>query len=287
MNSGWARWPCCLSKCPLKHDFLDIYLTAFSESVISQIQKLWEWSFVSKCSKFELDFKNALKNSKKPFCFWDIWIWIGIVKLSLLRTRYFLSAGNLLTGSPKIFHVNKRECWACWPCCLPKGLLKQDFLDTYLTGLWESVISEIQKLFESFFFFKYSKFNLDLKNAAKSWQKLFCFSDNCIWIGIVKMSLFRTGYFSSVANVLTRYPQIWYVNKGDFFEKNFLASDQWVWYSCYDIAVACLGTSTILLVEASSETWLFRDLSDSDFEVCNFQNTKSMRVIFRFKMSKT
>ena len=138
-----------------------------------------------------------------------------------------------------------------------------------------------------FFFFKYSKFNLDLKNAAKSWQKLFCFSDNCIWIGIVKMSLFRTGYFSSVANVLTRYPQIWYVNKGDFFEKNFLASDQRVWYSCYDIAVACLGTSTILLVEASSETWIFRDLSDSDFEVCNFQNTKSMRVIFRFKMSKT
>ena len=40
------------------------------------------------------------------------------------------------------------------------------------------------------------------------------------------MSLFRIGYFSSVANVLTRYPQIWYVNKGDLFEKNFLASDQ-------------------------------------------------------------
>ena len=47
----------------------------------------------------------------------------------------------------------------------------------------------------------------------------------------------------------------------------------------------CLGTFNILLVEASSETVLFRHLSDYDFGVRNLQNAKSMRVIF-FKCLK-
>ena len=33
-NSAWPRLPCCLWKCPLKQDFLDAYLTTFSQSVI-------------------------------------------------------------------------------------------------------------------------------------------------------------------------------------------------------------------------------------------------------------
>ena len=32
--------PCCLLKGPLKHDFLDIYLTTISESVTSKIHQL-------------------------------------------------------------------------------------------------------------------------------------------------------------------------------------------------------------------------------------------------------
>ena len=39
-NSAWARLPCCLTKDPLKRAVLDIYLTTFSESVISDIQNL-------------------------------------------------------------------------------------------------------------------------------------------------------------------------------------------------------------------------------------------------------
>ena len=112
------------------------------------------------------------------------------------------------------------------PCCLLKGPVKRDFLDIYLTTFSESVISKIQNLGGSSFFKKYLKFNLDFKNAAKNSEKVFCFWDNCIWIGIVKLSLLRTGYFSSVANVLTSSPKIWHVNKRDFFEQNFLASDQ-------------------------------------------------------------
>ena len=80
-----------------------------------------------------------------------------------------------------------------------------------------------------FFFSKCLKFNLKFKKATKIWEKVFCFWDNCIWIGIVKLSLLRTGYFSSGANVLTSSPKIWHVNKRDFFKLNWLGSDQWMW----------------------------------------------------------
>ena len=65
--------------------------------------------FFSKCLKFNPDFRNAAKNSEKLFYFWDNCFWIGIVRLSLLRTGYFSSIANVLTSSPKILHVNKRD----------------------------------------------------------------------------------------------------------------------------------------------------------------------------------
>ena len=43
-------------------------------------------------------------------------------------------------------------------------------------------------------FFKTFKFEIDFKNADKNREKFFSFSDNSIWIGIVKLSLFTTGY---------------------------------------------------------------------------------------------
>ena len=117
----------------------------------------------------------------------------------------------------------------CLPCCLRKRPLKQDFSDIYLTTFLESVISEIQNLLESSFFSIYLKFLLDFEKEGKYWEKVLCFWDNCIWIGIVKLSLLRTGYFSSVANVLTRNHKIWHINKEDFFEHNFVASGKWIW----------------------------------------------------------
>ena len=132
-------------------------------------------------------------------------IWIGIVKLSLWRTRYFSSADNVLTSSRKIWHVNKRNffehnfvashkwiwwrccdadfnsAWARLWCCLSKHPLKREFLDIYLTTFSESVTSKIQNLWGLSFYSKCSKFNLDFKNAAQNLEKIFCFWDNCIW----------------------------------------------------------------------------------------------------------
>ena len=43
---------------------------------------------------------------------------------------------------------------------------------------------------------------------------------------MVKLSLLRTGFFSSIANVLTSSPKIWNVNKREFSEHNFPDSDK-------------------------------------------------------------
>ena len=60
-------------------------------------------------------------------------------------------------------------------------------------------------------------------------KKFLFFQDRCIWIGIVKLSLLRTGYFSSAANVLTSSTKIWHANnKGDFFQLIFFVTDQWI-----------------------------------------------------------
>ena len=208
MNNILARLPWWLSKGPLKRDFLDIYLTTFSKSVISEIQNLWGSSFFSKCSKFDLVFKNGEKKQEKVFRFWDNCIWIDIVKFSLLRRAYLSSALNVLTRSPKTWYVDKRD------------FFRLNCLQIYQ----ESVISEIQNLWASPFFSKCSIFNLDFKHAEKNPQIFFCFWDNLIWIGIVKFSLLRTGYLSSEANVLTTSLKNWHVYNTDFFQLNCLES---------------------------------------------------------------
>ena len=158
----------------------------------------------------------------------------------------------MLTSSPKIWHVNKRDffehnflasdqwipwkccdadlnsVWAPLPYCLSKHPLKWDFLDSYLTTFSESLTSKVQNLWGSSFSSKCLKFKTNFKKAAKNWSNVFCFWDNCIWIGIVNLSLFRTGYISSAANVWTSGPKIWHIKKKDFLEHNFLASDQWI-----------------------------------------------------------
>ena len=66
-SSALARLPSCLLKGPLKWDILDIYLTTFYDSVISEIQNLWGSFFFSKNLRFNIHFKNAVKNWGKVF----------------------------------------------------------------------------------------------------------------------------------------------------------------------------------------------------------------------------
>ena len=146
----------------------------------------------SKYLKFKRDIKKAPKTWENAFCFWDNCILTGIVKLSLLRTGYLSSASNVLTSTPKIWHVNKRDffqlnwlgsdhwiwsrcsnanfngAWARFPCCLSRDTLKRDFLNIYLITFSKPVILERQNLWGSSFFSKCVQFNVHFKNAWKN-----------------------------------------------------------------------------------------------------------------------
>ena len=104
---------------------------------------------------------------------------------------------------------------------------------TFQTFIWPRFPSpqfRKYKIYEGHLFFsKYLKFIVDFKNLAKNLGKLFCFWDNCISIDIVKLSLLRTGFFLSAANVLRSSPKIWHVNNRDFLQVNWLGTDQWIW----------------------------------------------------------
>ena len=74
-------------------------------------------------------------------------------------------------------------------------------------------------------FFKTCKISNRFEKWTKNWEKVFCFCDNCIWIAIIKLFLWRRKYISSPANVLTSTPKIFHVSNGDFFQLSFL----WQW----------------------------------------------------------
>ena len=112
----WCRFQRCLSK------FTMFLVRGFSQAGLFRhlseyilrvrnlkITKSMRASLLSKCSKFHLDFKNAAQNNVEVSSFWDNCIWIGIVKLSLLRRGYISLGANALRSSPKIWHVNNRE----------------------------------------------------------------------------------------------------------------------------------------------------------------------------------
>ena len=109
------------------------------------------------CWKFDVDFKNAQKNSEKFFCFCDKCLWIVCIGSFHLRREYLSSAVNELTKSLKTLHVTTRDFFQLnyfhidqriwyrssrwdWisvstrlPCCLSMGHLKREFLDIYLS----------------------------------------------------------------------------------------------------------------------------------------------------------
>ena len=87
--------------------FQTFIYSPFKESVISEIHRLWVWSFFRKCWKFNVDFRNEEKNLEKVFSFWDNSIWIDCLNLPLSRRAYLPSKVNVLTNSLKILHSTK------------------------------------------------------------------------------------------------------------------------------------------------------------------------------------
>ena len=70
--------------------------------------------------------------------------------------------------------------WACLPCCFSKGSQKQDFLDIYLTTIFQVRNFGNISAMRVIFFGKCSKFYLHFKNVEKKSEKVFPFRDNCV-----------------------------------------------------------------------------------------------------------
>ena len=152
-----------------------------------------------KCSELNLYFQNGKRKSGKNFYFWDNCIWRCCYKLSLLRTKCFSLAVNVLTNSSKIFHITKRDffqlnclhsdqqIWqrccrsdfdsvsARLPCYLSNRSLKRDFLDIYLTTFFG--VPKFKKIspMTVIFFLKMLKIESKFRKCKKESRKFFFF----------------------------------------------------------------------------------------------------------------
>ena len=189
------------------------------------------------------------------------------------------SAINALTDSRKISDITKRDIfqlhfphsdektwqkccgagfsslWHRLGCWLSNGVLKRGFLHIYLvTSLEVRNLQNTQGSFVS----KYSKVDLDLRNGAKKWEKVFRFLDNYIWPGCDKFLLLRRKYLPSPVIVLKNSLKISYITKRDIFKVHFLQDDKNMRKVPSCRFQHCLGPFGMLSVEQYSETGLFR-----------------------------
>ena len=135
----------------------------------------------------------------------------------------------------KVLQCTFQQCFGTFTMLLFEGSTKMGLFRHLSDYAFRVTDSEVIKDFGNtksmriIFFPKYSKFNIDFKNAARNWEKVFCFWDNYILFRIDKLSLLRTGYFSTATNVFRSSPKISHVNKRDFCQLNWLCSDHWIW----------------------------------------------------------
>ena len=90
----------------------------------------------------------------------------------------------------------------------------------------QAVASEINKLGALSFFWKSSKFNLDIQNAGKNQENVFSFWDNSMWMGCIKFSLLGREHLSTALIVLTNLLKLSHISKRDFLQLNSLPVEQ-------------------------------------------------------------
>ena len=122
--------------------------------------------------------------------------------------------------------------WARLPCCLWTGRLKRYLWDIDLITFFGVRNLGDTSVLRVILFLKMFKFNVNIRNGEKNRGKVLYFWDNCIWIGCIKLSLFRREYLSSGVNLLTNSLKIFHSTKRDFFQLNYVHSDQWIWERC-------------------------------------------------------
>ena len=222
-------------------------------SVSSKINQLWGWYFFWKCSKLNRKLENWKRNWDNIFCFWENSIRKCWNKFPLLRREYFLSALNGLTKCPKILHITQRDffnlnclqrdrwiwqrcCRSAFnsfslrlPCHLSKGPLKRDFLDIYLTTSFGVHNFKNASAMRVIFFLEMFKIESKFRKGKKKLENIFRFWDNCIWKCCYKLPLLRRWCLSSAVNGWRNRAKILHIIQRDFFNRNCLHRDHWIW----------------------------------------------------------
>ena len=193
------------------------------QKYISYEGHLFFWIF----SKLSLNLENATKNPKKFFVAEIIASEnVAINCLSYKENTYYQQSMGLKNG-PKILHITQwNSLSARFPCCLSKGPLKWDFLDTYLTMFFG--VSKFKNTWVDWVtvFWKCSKLNLNLENANRI-QKIFFVSEKIASENVaINCFLLQREYLLSAVNGLTKSPKVLHITQRDFLNLNCLHRDQ-------------------------------------------------------------
>ena len=187
----------------------------------------------------------------------------------------------------------RKVLWCRFQQCL--GTFTMLFVEEMSeTGLFRNLSGRVSgvcnfgksKSMRVIFFPKYLKFIAAFRIPAKDSEKIFCFWDNFIWISIFKLSLLRTGYFSSKSFFKKQSLDLAY-------QKQRLPSTQLRWQFSMNMIEMLrwrfqqwFEAFTMLLVEGCSQRKLFRHWYDHIFGVRNSKIKKSMSNVFVLKMVK-
>ena len=131
----------------------------------------------------------------------------------------------MLTNSFNIFDIsNSVSDHLSWS--LSRSPLKWDIEDNYLSTCFGVRNFENTSFMRAIFFWKCSVFNENFRNVQNIWENVCCFWHKCISVGCVKFSLLKRECLSSAVNLLTNSLKIFHIPKRDFFQYNYLHSDQ-------------------------------------------------------------
>ena len=148
---------------------------------------------------------------------------------------------------------------------MSKGLLKRDFSDISLATFFGIANFGNTSAMRVIFFLKVFKILSTFQNRRKKSEKAFYFLDNCIWTGCVNLSLLRRENLWPAVNVFTNSPKIFHITKKHWsifhIDQSFTLINKYAKGAVVH-TWKCLGPFTKLLFEGSSETGLFRHLSN-------------------------
>ena len=160
----------------------------------------------------------------------------------------------------KVLWCKFQQCLGTFTMLLVEGMSETGLfrhLSDHVSGVRNFGKSKSMRVI---FFSKYLKFIAAFRFPAKNSEKVFCFWDCCIWISIVKLSLLRTGYFSSETSVLKSSCKIWHINKRDVLQLNCLGSDQWIWERCCDADFHSAWARLPCYISKECLKWNFLDI---------------------------